>query len=110
MEFLAFLGAIIGLIAAIINRKQIVIHTTAPYQQAVATTVSRQTITVGKRLKRAGVALGLGFGCVMLAAMFEPGKMGGVSAFAGFAMLTAFVTAAYQVLAVLIMVIVRLWR
>lgn len=110
MEILGFLGAIIGLIAAIINRKQIVVHTTSHYTNTATTSGYAPSVTIGKRFKRACLAMGIGFGFMIIAATAEPNQMGPVSKTMAIPFVIGFVVAAYQVLAMFIMVLAKLWR
>ena len=110
MEVLGFLGAVIGLIAALINRKRIVVHTTAPDSNALVSSQHRPAITIGKRLKRACLAVGIGICCIVIAAIADPAEMGRVSKTMAFPFVIGIVIAAYQMLAIVIMIIGRLWR
>lgn len=110
MEILSFLGALIGLIAAIIGRKKIIVHTTshAPHPAPESPRWGTTPITIGKRFKRACIALVLGFAIVMLGAAIESDGPRSMSDFWMIPFVVGFAVAAYQLFAAFLMILVRL--
>lgn len=109
MEVLGFIAAIIGLIAAILNRKRIIVHRTETVYTPRSEAPVGQT-SIRKRLKRFAVAVALGFGCTVIAAIAEPNTNGPITEFMMWPFGICLLVAAYQLVAAIIMVFAGLWR
>lgn len=108
MEIIGFIGAVIGLIAAILNRRRIIV--VRPGQTSYEVQSTRPRMTIGKRLKRFVLALILAFGCVAIAAFVSPEPSGPVMEFMMWPFAICLLVAAYQAVAALIMIFASLWR
>ena len=112
MEIIGFLAAIIGLIAAVLNRKKIVVHMTAAEAYSVGRAAGgrRRSATILKRFKRACIALVIGVACLFGAVYFDPKGTGSASVVLAMLFFAGFAVAAYQLLALFLMILIRLWR
>lgn len=107
MEALGFIGAILGLVAAIINRKRIVIHRTEHVSYNASSAARRVPITGRKRLKRLAVCVLGGFLCAMVGAASGSSDGGDFMMFPFF---LCFMVGAYQLVAITLAFFFRLWR
>ena len=111
MEVLAFLGGVMGLIAAIIGRYRVIEHrhvSAAAIPAGTLSPASRPPVTVRKRCKRLVLALAGGFLCIMIVgAGSRESPMTTVAAitFAGMALMTA-----WQCTLIVLTLLLRLWR
>ena len=77
IEIVGFAAAVIGLITALINRKRIVVHTvesqegTPHASTAAQSNEEKPRVTLGKRVKRIFLLLGVALLCVMIAGSFD---------------------------------------
>ncbi len=128
MEILAFIGSILGVTAALINRKQVVVHITndsssftannsavllpADISEAAAqpTKSIERRATIGGRCIRTTIALFVGVGAFIVAVATEPDTMGPVSWLMGGVLLSSLTIAAYQVVLVGLLLVKKLLR
>lgn len=108
MEVLGFLSAVLGVIAAVINRKRIIV---LRYDHGVRNSPSHTgggPITIRKRMKRLLLALtaAMAFPCIAGAA----GASGDSEGILVFAFAAFLLVAAYQLVAIFLLAVVRLWR
>ena len=125
MEILGFVGAIIGLIAALINRKQIVVvrgenesdawSSSSSALHSYSPTRKREPVTVKKRLKRFLLAIVVMVFLSCCGAGFEgasgprPPGSSIVMQVLAWPMLACMMVAAYQLIAAILTLFVRMW-
>lgn len=110
MELLAFLGGVLGLIAAIMNRKRIVYHVQAPYNSVHGGAGPTRRIPIVTRFRR--VAL-LAVGTVTLLLLTGAAAEANSDTLANIFVVGVFVCfmcSAYQAVAILITFVSRIWR
>ena len=113
VEPIGLIAAVLGVVAAVLNRKRIVIHRyeDTAYSSAASSRSgpSRSPAKIGKRFKRLGICLGLAFMCACAGASTQDSN-GALSNFLALPFFVCFLLAAYQSVAIVIMVLFRLWR
>jgi len=111
VEILAFLGGLLGLIAAIINRKRIVYHVVgAPTQRANSSAPGRHGVPISKRLKRVAIIAGGVFILMILGGAALDSGNESVANVIVWVVFAAMLYAAYQATAIVITMLARLWR
>ena len=115
MEIFGFLAAVLGVITAIINRKRIVV---LRYEVTTSTLSGkpRSPVTVGKRFKRFLLCVALGFSFAFLLAIIavaldtETKTIGFAFDILVWPFMFCMLLAAYQFVAMIILIFARLWR
>ena len=109
MEMLGLLSAIAGLIAAILNRKRIVIHRVEETGQDKSQPPSRSRVTTGKRLKRFVVSFVVALLCLLIiGATAESSE--DIAKLAVFPFLFFVMVGTYQLIAILLIGLRKLWQ
>jgi hypothetical protein len=103
MEAFGLLSAIVGLVAAYINRRRII--EVRYVSQSHPQVAPRTPVTIGKRLKRLAIALIVGFLFAALGGQSDASAEVFVWPFA-----ICFLVASYQALAVAVLLLASLWR
>ena len=108
MEVLAFLGAVVGLVTAIINRKRIIVfrHESVAYRPPQEV---QGRVTIRKRLKRLAICFFLGFVCAVIGSSTQNSSKG-LSDFMAWPCFLCALLGSYQALAIVLMCFARLWR
>ena len=105
MEILGIISALLGLVAAILNRKRIIVFRYEDRQYRATSTDRRSPTPIRKRLKRIGLCFLIMFGCGMVATSSSSGGSGLMEFVAAVCMCVA----AYQSAAIMITLFFRIW-
>lgn len=114
MEIFGFIGALIGIVAAIINRKRIIILR-YEYGRSSSSYVADHGVTIRKRFKRFVLAVLIAFSipfCVgiFLGAQGQSTESEDVTKVLMWPFGIFLLVAAYQFLAMIVLVFAKLWR
>lgn len=113
VEAIGLISAVLGIVAAVLNRRRIVIHryesTSYSSTTSPRTGISKSPTRISKRFKRLVICLGLAFVCACAGASSQESN-GALSNFMFFPFCICLLLGAYQVAAIVIMVFARLWR
>jgi len=107
LEILGFISALVGLVAAIVNRKRIIVLR-YEYGSAGSSQTGGGPVTVRKRFKRFLLAIGAAmvFPCIAGAA----GASGDADEILMWPFGFFLLVAAYQLVAIFILILIKLWR